>query len=320
MLELSLAPEQGFEAAARLVLDYLDTHVPLAMWSVTRVENGRQTFLHVDPDNVLGVTRGDGHRWQDGFCVRMAAGAPTVAPDVRSLSVYADAAANRSGNFGAYAGAAIREPSGAVFGTICGLHPQPLGVEGPLAQAGDLLRLLGSLLSMVLASERTTQHAAVALLESQLSAESDPLSGLYNRRAWNRLAAEEAERSRRLGEQAVVAMLDLDHLKRVNDTEGHEAGDRYIRLAGSALASAVTGTDVVARLGGDEFAVLLRGCPEAAAPAAVARIEAALEDAGVAGSLGWAPLTVRSGLSEAMAAADREMYAVKAARRAGKAS
>ena len=90
-----LSADVDFEKAARLVVAYLNAHVPMALWSVTRVENGRQTFLFQDEDNGYQVNPGHSHRWEDSFCVHMAAGgAPTVAPDAQAVSVYASAGVN----------------------------------------------------------------------------------------------------------------------------------------------------------------------------------------------------------------------------------
>lgn len=308
--------DMDFSAAARLVVDYLTTSVPLALWSVTRVENGRQTFLYVAEDNDYQVGPGHSHPWEDSFCVHMAAGrAPAVAPDAQAVPVYAAAAVNQTAKIGAYAGAVIYEPQGSIFGAICGIDPENHGLDETLAQAGPLLSLLGQLLTMVVAAERIRDLAAVALMEANLAAETDVMTGLYNRRAWDRLLTEEEERFHRLADPTVAAILDLDLLKSVNDRQGHAAGDRYIALAGAALRGCTKATDVVARLGGDEFGVLMRGCTEAEAEGAVTRMYDALADVGVAGSIGWAPITVVKGFPAAIAEADAAMYAAKLARR-----
>jgi diguanylate cyclase (GGDEF)-like protein len=311
-----LTPDMDFDAASRLVLEFLATNLPMALWSVTRVENGRQTFVHLDEANGYDMVTGGGHPWEDSFCIHMAAGgAPNAATDAQSVPAYAAAKVNETMDIGSYAGATIVEPSGSLFGGICGIDPNPKPVDDALAHSGPLLSLLGQLLSMVLAADRVRDQAASAVLAATLAAETDALTGLYNRRAWERVLAEEADRFSRFADPTVAVVLDLDMLKSINDTEGHAAGDSYKRRAGSALSEAVKATDVVARLGGDEFGVLLRGCSEVEAGAAIDRMYAALATAGVAGSIGWAPITVLKGFPAALAEADRAMYAAKAARR-----
>jgi diguanylate cyclase (GGDEF)-like protein len=311
-----LTPDMSFDDASRLVLDYLATHVPMALWGVTRVENGNQTFLSLDESNGYGMQEGDFGRWEDSFCIHMVAGtAPKVAPDAQAVPLYAAAKANEDLDIGAYGGAPIVEPSGDLFGAICGIDPnrKPMGEE--LAQAAPLLSLLGQLLSMVLAADRARDQAAAAAFEASIAAETDSLTGLYNRRAWDRILVEEAERFARFADPTIAVVLDLDMLKSINDSQGHAVGDAYIRRAGAALSASVKSSDVVARLGGDEFAVLLRSCTEVQAVAATDRMYAALAAAGVAGSIGWAPITVLKGFPAALAEADSAMYAAKAARR-----
>ncbi len=122
----------GFRATSQVVLDYLNACMPMAFWSVTRVENDRQTFLHVD-DNALGLTAGGSIPWQDTYCVHMVAGtAPRIAPDSAAIPAYAAAPANETVQIGAYAGAPITEPDGSTFGVICGADRVP-GPTSPVS-------------------------------------------------------------------------------------------------------------------------------------------------------------------------------------------
>lgn len=311
-----LTPGMTFDEAARAVLEHLRVHVPMAFWSVTRVENGRQTYLFLD-DNEYGLTQGGSHPWEDSFCIRMAAGhGPPVAPDAQAVPAYAAAGVNRAAPIGSYAGAVIAEADGGLFGAICGIDPQVKTDDPRLVAAGPLLSLLGQLLTMVLAADRAREQAAQQASVAALDAETDVLTGLANRRAWERVLDEEERRFRRFGDPTVIAITDLDRLKAINDQEGHAAGDRYIRRSAAALAGAVRATDLVARLGGDEFGILLRGCDEAQAKARVQDIYGALSAAGVAGSIGWAPITVMRGFPAALAEADAAMYEAKRVRRA----
>jgi diguanylate cyclase (GGDEF)-like protein/PAS domain S-box-containing protein len=100
--------------------------------------------------------------------------------------------------------------------------------------------------------ERQLEHAA----------DHDPLTGLLNRRSLERELGGHAARVRRYGATGAVLMLDLDHFKYFNDTQGHSAGDELIVRIGQALRGRLRDSDVVARLGGDEFALLLYGGDE----------------------------------------------------------
>ena len=95
----------------------------------------------------------------------------------------------------------------------------------------------------------------------------DELSGLFSRRYFETRFGEEWARHRRYGAPLSVALFDLDHFKRLNDTLGHRAGDMAIRRFGEILRAAVRSTDLACRYGGEEFAVLF---PETAARSALA--------------------------------------------------
>ncbi len=86
----------------------------------------------------------------------------------------------------------------------------------------------------------------------------DMLTGLYNRKAFNRTCESLFRAPSRLGHAALM-MLDLDNLKALNDVYGHDTGDRYIRETGRTLHDAMTGHSVCSRLSGDEFMVLFYG-------------------------------------------------------------
>jgi diguanylate cyclase (GGDEF)-like protein/PAS domain S-box-containing protein len=88
-------------------------------------------------------------------------------------------------------------------------------------------------------------------------ADNDALTGLCNRRRFEREVTEQMGRAHRYGEQAALLMIDLNGFKEVNDTWGHRTGDRVLKVISAAMAKRLRATDILARVGGDEFAVLL---------------------------------------------------------------
>jgi two-component system cell cycle response regulator len=88
----------------------------------------------------------------------------------------------------------------------------------------------------------------------------DPLTGLGNRRNFKRILNREIDVVARSGEPALLLMLDIDHFKKVNDTYGHQAGDRVLQAVATCLGSCVRPMDSVARYGGEEFGVILPSC------------------------------------------------------------
>ncbi len=99
----------------------------------------------------------------------------------------------------------------------------------------------------------------------------DPLTGLHNRRYLEETMKRDISRARRARESLVVAVIDVDHFKRVNDAHGHAVGDRVLLQLAHVLLGGVRTSDLVCRIGGEEFVVVM---PRAEIPGAMKRAEA----------------------------------------------
>jgi len=113
------------------------------------------------------------------------------------------------------------------------------------------------------------------------SASRDPLTGLANRRGFDSALQGLMSTAARTGEPLSAALLDLDHFKAINDTQGHDAGDRVLRQVAQVWAKVLPPTAVLARHGGDEFALLLPGLPGPAALEFVRRVRASYPEIGM---------------------------------------
>lgn len=160
-------------------------------------------------------------------------------------------------------------------------------------------------------------------LEAQLAmlSETDPLTGLPNRRGFVSRALPAIAAAQRRGAACSVMMLDLDRFKAINDGFGHPAGDEVLRGVAATITDAVRTADVAGRLGGEEFALLLPGDDPMAAGHVADRLRALVADAvphpagdgtRVTLSAGVAGLDGATTLDAALAAADRALYAAKA--------
>lgn len=309
-----LSPAMSFDQASQAVVDYLKRAVPLGLWAVSRFDETDQLYLAV-ADDTYGKGPGARVAWTDILCREMVAGAPQIAPDAMAVPGYAGAGVAGTIAIGTYVGVPIQRGDGQVFGTLCGIDPAPHPAAEALGVHGPLIQLLVMLLSTVLEADLARTAALRRAEGAQLDAESDVLTGLLNRRGWERYLAVEEDRYRRFGDPGSVVILDLDRLKEINDRGGHGAGDEHIRLAAQTLRATTRSTDIVARLGGDEFGVVATNTTPENIRALVVRLREALFAAGVSGSFGHAPNTIVSGFPGAWKAADDAMYAEKARRR-----
>lgn len=134
------------------------------------------------------------------------------------------------------------------------------------ATPGQVLELTQAMVARTRAAEaqlrsaqKELQGLRVTLVEAQRAADVDPLTELPNRRAFKRDLEDMIATAKDKGEPVSLAFCDIDHFKRVNDTHGHETGDRVLRYVATTLARAFEKNGVVGRFGGEEFVVALPG-------------------------------------------------------------
>lgn len=146
------------------------------------------------------------------------------------------------------------------FGDIAGHAAEQLRklleVHGLLREPGNSA-IVSEVLNFAAQAEQrlAEQDARIHHLESLTT--TDDLTGLYNRRGFMEGFHRALQSARRYSEEGVIAYIDIDNFKPINDTYGHHAGDLILRRVGELLLANVRKTDIVGRLGGDEFAILL---------------------------------------------------------------
>jgi diguanylate cyclase (GGDEF)-like protein len=179
----------------------------------------------------------------------------------------------------------------------------------------------------VLRAEIARLRATVARLERQVGeldrlAHHDPLVPLPNRRGFERQLAGLIDRTERYGDEGALLFIDVDGLKVVNDSFGHDAGDAALIHVAELLVGGVRQSDTVARFGGDEFAVLLERVDLAQASETAARLTDRIAGTSFSYEGLPIPLSAAIGIAEirsgdtpeaVLARADRAMYEQKAA-------
>ena len=210
----------------------------------------------------------------------------------------------------------------ALRGVFASAMPFPSLVQGPAPAwiAIGIAALLAhyfcmAFLVMGMVKERLELHHRRAAL-------ADPLTGIANRRAFFERGERLLSRTVADGRPAALLVLDLDQFKRINDTFGHQAGDRVLCAFCDTVRVLLRPSDLFGRTGGEEFACLLPGAGEAEAIAIAERIRAAFESCRIGIGVEIPPSTVSVGVSTTagtpcdlatlIAAADRALYRAKA--------
>ena len=191
-----------------------------------------------------------------------------------------------------------------------------------IISAGNFAADLAPMLLVAYITTMLSQDILNAMARIRLISETDELTRAYNMRAFNSIGARECALAKRYNRTFSLLMVDSDNLKKVNDTHGHEAGDRLIQLVARCIRDNLRTTDIVARYGGDEFMCLLPETGSAGAGVVAERIrkriaETALDTGhqavATSVSIGVAAYREHGDAFDALARnADRALYASKA--------
>ncbi len=172
--------------------------------------------------------------------------------------------------------------------------------------------------------EGETRNLQERLRDEQRISMVDGLTQIPNRSACDRRMVEEFKRWQRFGTQTSIAIWDIDLFKQVNDTYGHRAGDKVLRIVAEKLNAQIRQTDFLARYGGEEFVLILAGTPPVNAIQVTEKLRASIAELGfhfkgqkVQVTLSCGVTDLRSGdlLEEAFERADKALYAAKNAGR-----
>ncbi|KPA89699.1 diguanylate cyclase [Pseudomonas sp. RHF3.3-3] len=136
---------------------------------------------------------------------------------------------------------------------------------------------LQSLAERVAHMEQEAQVYRDHLEEQRQKALIDPLTGLPNRAAWSERLDHEVAQWQQHGNTLLIAILDLDHFKRINDGYGHLAGDKVLKIIATVLRKHLRGSDFIARFGGEEFVLLMPATPVATGLKLAEHLRAAVE-------------------------------------------
>lgn len=291
------ARDETFSRLTRLIRNTLGVDIA----AVSTIDDGVQNFKSIDGLRLEQIPL------ENSFCrVAYRDGCTVVMPDTGRAEEFKHHELVTEAGLKAYVGIPLKTSSGAVFGTICGIHKTPRNFsERDLIVLEDIANIAASELEL-------REHANV-----------DMLTGALTRRAFMRDSARLKELLRRKGLAMTVVMVDIDHFKSVNDKYGHASGDEVLKSVAMILKVNLREYDLLGRLGGEEFAIALEGDMEKALRIAERLRQAASSlkftfadrPTNVTASFGIAELRCDEDFTEALNRADTALYAAKTAGR-----
>lgn len=269
-------PYIDFRDAARAILTDLYQALPLGLWMLTRTE-GDDWIVVAAIDHKYGVTEDDVFKWSDSFCCRMVDGlGPNIAPRADAVPIYRRAPIASQLDIGTYVGFPIGDLDGKLFGTVCGIDPEPHDEE-ILQQRNYFekhVRLLGTLLHNEIRLQRFSRAT-----ETNDTPGLDPETGLPNARVWKGYLGRENERSRIVQSPGGIV------IARIENSNGSLSAEELAHCGG-ILRTLSAPNRFVARLAGDLFGILLTDSIPDIVNEAARELGDALEAAGIRHSIG----------------------------------
>jgi len=308
---LQIQPFKDAEDAIDNILNCLKLSVPFKLWMLTRVDDNDWTVLR-GLDEGYGMKFGTAFEWSGTYCSRMVAGeGPMFAEDAQQYEVYSQAKMNNQLPLaiGAYIGLPIFRQDGGLSGTLCAFDPvrQPLLSDQKKQLVLTLTRSLSTLQIVYSDAEFVRRKAE----RYRYEAETDALTGVCNRRGWDLALKDQEEATLRTGQNAMVAIIDLDDLKLVNNAKGHSEGDKLLKKVVQVMRNELRANDVIARIGGDEFAILVNGVSASRAAHLAKRLQLAMDCTNVLASVGYALRLRHHSMERTYEEADIAMYRAK---------
>ncbi len=252
----SVSNTNDLENLVRPMLELLEAVTGLGSTYLTMIDEraGLQHILYSRNTSALQIPEGLSVPWGDTLCKRALEEGRPYTDDVAGC--WGDSDAARALGINTYLSQPVRMLDGDIYGTLCAASADRVGLKPEVI---DVLGKFAKLIAQQVERERALKLVSAANVELSAHALADPLTGLANRRRMEQDLLRMLAASERDGKSLVVAFIDLDGFKAINDQYGHDFGDEFLIYISRALTSVLRPTDLVARTGGDEFVVLAPG-------------------------------------------------------------
>lgn len=320
---------RDLESLTRPLLEMLEAVTGLESTYLTEIDlgEGKQSVRYARNVAGLQIPEGITVDWSDTLCRRAIDEGRMYTDNVADC--WGDSEAASALGIRTYLSSPVRTPSGSLYGTLCAASAE----QRPcVAGSEQLIAFFARLIAEHVEREQLLQQLQQANHELSRQALCDQLTGLPNRRALMRELDRLFSLSERVGHPLLIAFIDLDGFKMINDTHGHDTGDLLLQTMARQLGSALRSGDLLARVGGDEFVAVGMGPSledDEGVEAAVQRFQHRLFEQSqiqlplTAKVLNYPGASVgvvaidplRTSIDEALRQADARMYAVKRERR-----
>lgn len=327
-LSVTVTTAKTLEELSRPLLEMLASVTGMESTYLTTIDlaHNIQHVLYARNASQMQIPEGLSVPWGDTLCKRALDEQQSFADDVDLR--WGDSDAARALQIQTYLSTPVRLTDGALYGTLCAASSERHTLP---AQARHILSLFATLIAQHVEREQLLENLIEVNTRLASYATTDSLTGLANRRALLPALTRLLEQGARRRNSVLVAFVDLDGFKAINDRHGHDVGDQFLIALAARLCGLLRAEDLAARLGGDEFVVIALGpdridlLPEAQQAFQQRVYQATQGDyqlgplllhypGASVGALGVAPGTHSA--AQALQAADAAMYRIKQARRA----
>ncbi|MDZ7321282.1 sensor domain-containing diguanylate cyclase [Kosakonia sacchari] len=254
----ALSKEQSLEGLVRQFLEMLEMVTDMESTYLTTIsDNPRlQHIVYSRNSKQLDIPEGFSLPWGDSLCKRALDDGCPFSNDVANR--WKDCEAAQALGITTYLSTPVHLTDGSLYGTLCAAShaKKSLSVRGK-----QVLRLFAGLIAQFIEKESLVDQLREANAALIAYSYTDALTGLPNRRAIFENLATLFSLARHLEMHVIIAFIDLDNFKGINDQLGHEAGDQFLIDVGKRLATDRGKDDIVGRLGGDEFLLACLGRP-----------------------------------------------------------
>lgn len=249
----SVSGAQDLETLTRPMLQLLEAVTGLQSTYLTMVDEGAgfQRIVYSRNTGRMQIPEGLEVPWGDTLCKRALEEGRAYTDNVAEC--WGDSEAARALGIQTYMSQPVCTANGQLFGTLCGASADKIAV--PPATL-NVFTMFAKLIAQQVERENLIGRMSQVTRELAQSSLSDPLTGLPNRRSMEQKLERMLSRAAHEGGGVQVAFVDLDDFKEINDTYGHDVGDRFLLHIAGQLSACVRPGDLVARIGGDEFLVL----------------------------------------------------------------